>query len=106
MARYDCDRLILATTDRSAESAIWQRSAHRSRKPPQQVVGSGLTWVERLENAYKIFLGAALAFFVCYYVWTVEAASVAVMNASRIWVACYFWSRHLRKKLAATDGLL
>jgi hypothetical protein len=65
-----------------------------------------MIWVERLENIYKVLLGSALAFFVCYYAWAVEAASVAGMLASWIWVACYFWSRHLRKKISATDGLL
>jgi len=53
-----------------------------------------------------MFLGAALAFFVCYYVWEVEAASFAGMLASWIWVACYYWSRHLRKKISATNRLV
>ena len=65
-----------------------------------------MSWVERFENAYKMFLGAALAFFVCYYVWEVEAASFAGMLASWIWVACYYWSRHLRKKISATNRLV
>ncbi|KQZ62673.1 hypothetical protein ASD67_14270 [Sphingopyxis sp. Root1497] len=65
-----------------------------------------MIWVERLESIYKMLLGASLAFFLCYYVWEVEAAGVAGMLASWIWVACYFWSRHSRKKISATDRLL
>jgi hypothetical protein len=58
--------------------------------------------VERLEAIYPMFLGAALAFGFCSFVWGVEGAQDAAFLTNVGWVGCWFWSRHLRQKVGLT----
>ena len=59
---------------------------------------------ERLENLYKLLVGASLAFAFCYYAWGIENADDAMMIVGLGWVACFFWSRNLRNKDSAANG--
>ena len=63
-----------------------------------------MTWANRLENAYVLLLGAAMAFFFCHYVWQVEGAMDAAMLLNLAWVICFFSSRHLRNQETAARG--
>ena len=55
---------------------------------------------DKLETVYKMLLGAALAFFFCYYVWGIESARDAAFVCNLGWVCSFFWARHLRSRAA------
>ena len=51
---------------------------------------------ERLDNLYKLLLGASLAFIACHYLWEVHEAAGAGVFAGLASATFLFWSR--RKK--------
>ncbi len=59
-----------------------------------------MAFAEKLENIYKMLLGAVIAFGFCRFVWGVENAQYALHICNLGWVGCFFWARHLRSKEA------
>ncbi|RIV86792.1 hypothetical protein [Aurantiacibacter zhengii] len=58
---------------------------------------------ERLDNFFKLLLGASLAFFACHYLWGVEEAADAGMIAGLSWVIFRFWSWRLKSNAIANS---